>query len=265
MFILIDSSDTAHDSLLSRHVINMHCINGDLERGEKCRSDKQTKRHGVADDTLLLEKRLRTGSERAARDPLLKTSLRRYIAHAKHFCFPKLDLGAAVLLQEAYLEMRREASNAPPGCSMPITTRQLESLVRLAQARAKFEFRNTVTKDDARDVITLLRESVREACTTTTGAVDFSRATSGMSAAKTIKNLVAALHAQAETQRDPWFTLLDINTTMRRAGVESTKSILNIIDILRDQSYLTYQKHDGGSFCYKLTSCKYAADAKVLG
>jgi len=145
---------------------------------------------------------------------------------------------------------------------MPITTRQLESLVRLAQARAKIEFRNTVTKDDARDVITLLRESVREACTTVTGAVDFSRATSGMSAAKTVRSLVAALHARADTQRDPWFTLLDINTTMRRAGVESTKPILEIIDILRDQSYLMHQKREGGSFCYKLTSCKYGADAE---
>jgi DNA helicase MCM8 len=258
VFILIDSPDTTHDTLLSHHVINMHRINGNLEGWKKCRDHEQTK--GVTDDdTLLLEKRLRAGSRRAAMDPLPKSVLRKYIAYAKRICFPKLDLDAAILLQETYLEMRQEASNTPPGCSMPITTRQLESLVRLAQARAKIEFRSTVTKNDARDVITLLRESVKEVCTTATGTVDFSRATSGMSAAKAVRALVAALHAQADIQRDPWFTLLDINTTMHRTGIESTKPILEIIDTLRDQSYLMYQKRDGGSFAYKLTSCKYAA------
>jgi len=36
--------------------------------------------------------------------------------------------------------------------NFPITTRQLESLVRLSQARAKIDLRNIVTEDDASEV-----------------------------------------------------------------------------------------------------------------
>lgn len=44
----------------------------------------------------------------------------------------------------------------------PITTRQLESLVRLAEARARLELREIVTGDDARDVIEIMTESLHD-------------------------------------------------------------------------------------------------------
>jgi len=87
---------------------------------------------------------------------------------------------------------------------MPITTRQLESLVRLAQARAKLECRAVATEDDARDVVALLRESVRDACTTNTGAVDYGRHAAGFSASRAVKALVGEMQRYAERRRDPW-------------------------------------------------------------
>ena len=54
---------------------------------------------------------------------------------------------------------------------MPITTRQLESLVRLAQARARVELRDRVTEADAKDVVLLMEESLLEAFTNETGQV----------------------------------------------------------------------------------------------
>lgn len=56
--------------------------------------------------------------------------LKRYVAYAKAYCHPTLTLKAARVLQKLYLTMRNEARD---GRSMPITMRQLESLVRLAQ------------------------------------------------------------------------------------------------------------------------------------
>ncbi|KAH8061474.1 hypothetical protein JL722_4101 [Aureococcus anophagefferens] len=195
-------------------------------------------------------------ADRALRNPLPLGHFRKYVAYARRFVSPKLDVGAALLLQRTYLEMRA-AHAADPAKTMPITTRQLESLVRLAQARAKLELRANVTEDDARDVVALLRESVRDACTTPTGAVDFSRAVGGMSASRAVKALVAALHADADARRDPYFTMADVKDLARRAGVETSKPIADLVDILRDQSDLMYQKRDDGSFAYKLTSCQY--------
>jgi DNA helicase MCM8 len=46
--------------------------------------------------------------------------------------------------------------------STPITTRQLEALVRLAEARAKLELREVVTKADAEDIVDLMSESLKQ-------------------------------------------------------------------------------------------------------
>lgn len=51
------------------------------------------------------------------------------------------------------------------GDSIPVTTRHLESLIRLAQARAKLELREEVDENDALDVVLLLQESSLDAFT----------------------------------------------------------------------------------------------------
>lgn len=50
--------------------------------------------------------------------------------------------------QNFYLSLRSSSCGGISG-SLPITARQLESLVRLAEARARVELRETVTADDA--------------------------------------------------------------------------------------------------------------------
>lgn len=50
-------------------------------------------------------------------------------------------------MQSFYLELRHDAGG--PNDGAPITARQLESLVRLAEARARVDLRDTVTREDA--------------------------------------------------------------------------------------------------------------------
>lgn len=47
--------------------------------------------------------------------------------------------------------------NASRGDGKPISIRQLESLIRLTEARARIDLRNEATETDARDIIDLMQ------------------------------------------------------------------------------------------------------------
>lgn len=53
---------------------------------------------------------------------------------------------AAEILQKFYLRLRDHSTSAD---GTPITARQLESLVRLAEARARLDLREEITAQDA--------------------------------------------------------------------------------------------------------------------
>lgn len=53
---------------------------------------------------------------------------------------------AAEILQKFYLQLRDNSTSAD---GTPITARQLESLVRLAEARARLDLREEITVEDA--------------------------------------------------------------------------------------------------------------------
>ena len=58
---------------------------------------------------------------------------RKYVAYAKRTCFPMLTPEASDALIEYYMKLRAVADSNNP---VPITARQLEALVRLAEASA---------------------------------------------------------------------------------------------------------------------------------
>lgn len=57
--------------------------------------------------------------------------LRKYISYARQYVHPSLSHEAAQTIQDFYLSLRSQAHSAD---STPITTRQLESLIRLTEA-----------------------------------------------------------------------------------------------------------------------------------
>ena len=58
----------------------------------------------------------------------------------------------------------------------PITARQLESLIRLAEARARADLREVATESDALDVVDLMRKTILDEFTNESGLVDYKRA-----------------------------------------------------------------------------------------
>jgi len=112
----------------------------------------------MADHILMLHKTGTSPSE----PPIPPLLLRKYIDYVKH-TNPSLSEGAMNRLRDFYLEMR-SVSSSPDSEQTPvaITARQLESLVRLAEARARVCLREEVTVDDAQAVILLMRKSLSQ-------------------------------------------------------------------------------------------------------
>ncbi|MEM1881419.1 MAG: hypothetical protein QXQ23_05665 [Sulfolobales archaeon] len=81
--------------------------------------------------------------------------LRKYIAYARKYVRPKLTRDAEILIEEFYLEMRRKSAETPEA-PIAITTRQLEALIRLAEAHARMALKNYVDGEDAAEAIRLM-------------------------------------------------------------------------------------------------------------
>ena len=63
-------------------------------------------------------------------DPIPVCLLRKYISYARQYVRPVLSPEAAKIIQVFYLSLRAQAHTAD---TTPITTRQLESLIRLTE------------------------------------------------------------------------------------------------------------------------------------
>jgi len=91
--------------------------------------------------------------------PIPPSLLRKYISYTKNIK-PQLTEEALQRLKDFYLEMR--SASETEGTPIAITARQLESLVRIAEARARVAFRKEVLAEDAEAAIRIMGLSLRE-------------------------------------------------------------------------------------------------------
>jgi DNA helicase MCM8 len=175
--------------------------------------------------------------------PLLK----KYLAFARRYCHPLLTPEAALVLKGFYGRLRAEFGSVEEG--VPVTTRQLESLVRLAQARARLELRDWVTRGDATEVCELLREALWDAAAAGGGEGGElpRKGARANSEAGRVKAFVAQL--QAETRgggaRREWrrADLLSLAQNMCGAGT----SAADFLEKVHAQGYLLFS-----TGCYRL-------------
>jgi DNA replicative helicase MCM subunit Mcm2 (Cdc46/Mcm family) len=112
-------------------------------------------------------------------DIIDQTKLRKYLSYCKKVR-PKLTQEAADRLNDFFLEMRRLSSGGQ--APIAITPRQLESLVRLSEARAKSFLRNEVLVEDAEAAIALMKKSLIQAgMDVETGQIDVDTLMTGKS------------------------------------------------------------------------------------
>jgi DNA helicase MCM8 len=139
-------------------------------------------------------------------------------------------------------------SQASLGNSIPVNTRHLESLIRLAQARARMECREVVTKEDALDVVDLLNESLLDAFTLENGEVDVGGRRGGMGPAKQIRALVSQLAKESQMKGNKIFSKSEI--AMVANGLKLDKDIDTLVETLRTECYLLLQ----GANLYRLNN-----------
>ncbi len=115
--------------------------------------DKQIARHILvqheAAGAQLAEIELR---EQVEKPPLDSGLLRKYIAYARKNVKPRLTQEASQKIQDYYVELRKIGVKSG---AVPMTPRQIEGLVRLAEASAKSRLADTVTQKDSELAIAL--------------------------------------------------------------------------------------------------------------
>jgi len=222
IYILLDKPDQEMDKFLSEHVMSLHS-------GKK-KPRLEYSFHESANETekVSVASLLRV-SRAESFDPIPPPLLRKYIAYAKKYVQPKMTIEASKVLQDFYLELRRKHSSID---STPITTRQLESLVRLSEARAKLELREEVTEEDALQVVEIMKETLFDSYEDQFGNIDF-RKSSGMSKAKETKRMLAALQRRPENV----FTIQELQSIADQIGLR-VDNFDSFIDTLNQQGYL---------------------------
>jgi len=94
-----------------------------------------------------------------AEPPISPDLLRKYISYSKNIK-PTLTDEAIQRLKDFYLTMR--AASEAEGSPIAITARQLESLVRIAEARARSALRDKVLAEDAEAAIAIMKKSLEQ-------------------------------------------------------------------------------------------------------
>lgn len=101
-------------------------------------------------------------------------------------CQPKITLEASEALVTAYVQMRKLGEDVRAAeRRITATTRQLESMIRLAEAHAKMRLSEEVTANDVHEAVRLIKSALKQAATDArTGLIDMSLLTEGTSASE---------------------------------------------------------------------------------
>ncbi|MEX2703533.1 MAG: LAGLIDADG family homing endonuclease [Candidatus Baldrarchaeota archaeon] len=119
-----------------------------------------TDRPRVEVDKQVAEHILALHQMRTVEPPIPPDLLRKYIAYARKNVHPVLTPEAAKRIEQFYLELR--SIGEAPASPVPITARQLEALIRLAEAHARMALRDKVTVEDAEEAIRLMKLSLQQ-------------------------------------------------------------------------------------------------------
>ncbi|KAL9621867.1 MAG: hypothetical protein Q9160_003688 [Pyrenula sp. 1 TL-2023] len=154
VYLVLDNVDEANDRRLAKHLVSMYL--------------EDTPENASSQEVLPL--------------PFLTA----YITYARQSIHPTLSPSARQTLIDAYVSMRSLGSSIDASSRrITATTRQLESMIRLAEAHAKMRLSHTVDDTDVREAVRLIRSAIKQAATDArTGLIDMGLLSEGGGAAE---------------------------------------------------------------------------------
>ncbi|MCC6027892.1 MAG: minichromosome maintenance protein MCM [Archaeoglobus sp.] len=176
IFVMTDEPNVERDRKLAEHILSIHQLGEIIEKSSSITEDLRQKVEKIE----------------PAIDPDL---FRKYIAYAKNIN-PVLSEEAKKKIGEYYISLRSKAKENSP---VPITARQLESLVRLAEASARIRLSEIITAEDVERVTRIMEKSLAQiAVDPETGELDIDFAFAGTSKRQrdriwTIKKIIEEL------------------------------------------------------------------------
>jgi replicative DNA helicase Mcm len=143
-------------------------------------------------------------------EPEIKTELlKKYIAYARQKVNPKLTDAAIEEIKDYYVKMRSSERGEDSKVQViSSSARQLEALVRLAEASARIRLSDKVSKKDARKAIELLTFCLTQVGTDEEGRIDIDRITTGIGASQRskimlFKEILENLEKTLKTEKIP--------------------------------------------------------------
>ncbi|XP_020841192.1 DNA helicase MCM8 isoform X1 [Phascolarctos cinereus] len=238
VFILLDTPNEDYDHLLSEHVMAIRAGKkktvSSATVSRMSSQDSNTSLLEVVSDKPLSERLKVSPGENL--DPIPHHLLRKYVGYSRQYVHPKLSPEAAQILQDFYLELRKQTQRLN---GTPITTRQLESLIRLTEARTRLELREKATKEDAEDIVEIMKYSMLGTYSDEFGNLDFERSQhgSGMSNRSAAKRFISALNTIAERTYNNLFQYQQLRQISKELNIQ-VADFENFISSLNDQGYL---------------------------
>ncbi|XP_056635886.1 DNA helicase MCM8-like isoform X1 [Diorhabda sublineata] len=228
IFILVDTVNEETDWLLSKHVVSIH-----LEQSEKSRIQNNSVSI-VESSNGNLRDRLKFDASKA--DLVPHNLFRKYIAYAQKYVKPQLSDDAKSVIKQYYLSLRKQFQT---GDCTPVTTRQANSLIRLTQARAKAELREVATKQDAEDVVEIMKWSLNDIFSDGTGVLDKTRSQNGTgtSIKAQITRLLRIVQRISEIETRSIFGTNELKQLSEQAGIAKNK-FNTVLENLNLQGFL---------------------------
>ncbi len=160
-------------------------------------------------------------------EPEIETKmLKKYISYAKQNIFPVLSDVALEEIKKYYVDLRNQGSSEEDIVrAIPISPRQLEALVRLAEASAKVRLSKTVTRKDAKRAINLLHYCLTQVGVDKEGGrIDIDRITTGVTATERSKIVqIKEIITDLENRIGKTIPLDDILRDASEKGIDETE------------------------------------------